>query len=435
MSTNSTLETISRASLQPDSNNANRGTERGAEMIETSLKKLGAGRSILLDKNGRIIAGNKTAEAADNAGIDDDVIIVRTKGNKLVAVLREDLDLDDPNGKARQLAYADNRAGQVSLDFDPVIIAEDLANGLDLGDWFSDFDLEALDVETEAPPEESDAEPQISRADELQKEWGVEPGQMWRLPSQTPGNEHRVICGDCTDETAALRLEIEKQRSITFTSPPYNAGASAQLSGNTSVGDNLYGDQYDDKLNQNDWLDIIDKFTKVSISNTLNQFVNIQFLSGNRLAIIDYVHKFKNVLCDILIWNKQHAAPAAAPRVVNSVFEFVFVFGNNANRAIGTKDFRGVVSNVYNGNPQRNNEFSDIHAATMPVDFPEWVIGNFTLENDYIYEPFAGTGTTIIAAENLQRQCRAIEISPAYVAVILQRYKDAFGIEPELIDG
>jgi hypothetical protein len=85
-------------------------------MIRRSLEKLGAGRSILLDSKGRIIAGNKTAEAAGDIGLDD-VLIVRTRGDKLVAVLREDLDLDDPAGQARELAYADNRAGQVSLDW------------------------------------------------------------------------------------------------------------------------------------------------------------------------------------------------------------------------------------------------------------------------------------------------------------------------------
>jgi hypothetical protein len=136
-------ETIKLSDLQPDERNANRGTERGAYMIRQSLQKLGAGRSILLDKNGKVIAGNKTLESAADIGLDD-VLIVRTRGDRLVAVMREDLDLDDPTGQARELAYADNRAGQVSLDFDPAVIQLDLAAGVDLSDWWQPFELEAM---------------------------------------------------------------------------------------------------------------------------------------------------------------------------------------------------------------------------------------------------------------------------------------------------
>ena len=138
-----TIEAVTLADIQPDAHNANRGTERGTFMIRRSLEKLGAGRSILLDSKGRIIAGNKTAEAAGDIGLDD-VLIVRTRGDKLVAVLREDLDLDDPAGQARELAYADNRAGQVSLDWEPAVIQLDLAAGVDLSDWWQPFELEGL---------------------------------------------------------------------------------------------------------------------------------------------------------------------------------------------------------------------------------------------------------------------------------------------------
>ena len=144
-------------------------------MLEQSLRKLGAGRSIVLDKQGRIIAGNKTAETAGAIGLDD-VIIVRTNGDKIVAVLREDLDLDDPAGMARELAYADNRAGQVSLDFDPDVIAEDLAAGLDLSDWWQDFELDIL---TGAVPDVEFKEYDESIADDVEYHECPECGHKW----------------------------------------------------------------------------------------------------------------------------------------------------------------------------------------------------------------------------------------------------------------
>lgn len=124
--------------LEPDRRNANRGTERGAAMLERSLEELGAGRSILIDRAGRIIAGNKTAEAAVERGITE-LIVVQTDGRKIVAVQRTDLDLER-DAKARKLAIADNRVGEVNLDWDRGLLQE-LAGDLDLAHLFSEKEL------------------------------------------------------------------------------------------------------------------------------------------------------------------------------------------------------------------------------------------------------------------------------------------------------
>jgi len=79
-------------------------------------------------------------------------------------------------------------------------------------------------------------------------------------------------------------------------------------------------------------------------------------------------------------------------------------------------------------------QVSDMHPTTKPLALVERLVGNSSRAGGVIYDMFLGSGTTIIAAENLSRQCRAVELSPGYVAVALQRYVDAFGIEPELID-
>ena len=123
--------------LQTDPKNANKGNTRGNKAIRTSLEKYGAGRSILLDRNGTIIAGNKTVENAQAAGVED-VIVVPTDGSKLVAVQRTDLDLSDP--KARELAIADNRTGELSLEWDGPTLAE-LSADLDLKPFFTDAEL------------------------------------------------------------------------------------------------------------------------------------------------------------------------------------------------------------------------------------------------------------------------------------------------------
>jgi hypothetical protein len=104
-----------------DDKNFNAGTETGQELLVKSLRKFGAGRSILIDKNNRIIAGNKTAEQADKAGLKD-VIIVETTGDQLVAVKRTDIDLDSTKG--RELALADNAVAVADIEWDIKTIRE-----------------------------------------------------------------------------------------------------------------------------------------------------------------------------------------------------------------------------------------------------------------------------------------------------------------------
>lgn len=108
--------------LVQDNKNFNKGTQFGEHLMDESLRKFGLGRSILIDKNNRIIAGNKTAEKAADIGFDN-VIIVETDGNSLVAVKRKDIDLD--SAKGRELALADNATSKANLCFDTDLIMQE----------------------------------------------------------------------------------------------------------------------------------------------------------------------------------------------------------------------------------------------------------------------------------------------------------------------
>lgn len=144
--------------LVADDRNANRGTLRGAALIERSLKELGAGRSVLADKNGKLIAGNKTVAGAIAAGMTR-VRVVETDGDELVVVQRRDLDLDQDKA-ARELALVDNRAGQLSLEWDPEVIASlGTDYGLELNALgFTGKELDAL-AAANKPREAGDPDP------------------------------------------------------------------------------------------------------------------------------------------------------------------------------------------------------------------------------------------------------------------------------------
>lgn len=128
--------------LTPDDRNANKGTDRGKGMIQNSLRRFGAGRSILVDRNGKIIAGNKTLENAAEVGLKD-LIVVPTTGTQLVVVQRTDLDMDaDPT--ARELGVADNRTAEVNLEWDAAALQRLQAESAELDEFFSDEELDAI---------------------------------------------------------------------------------------------------------------------------------------------------------------------------------------------------------------------------------------------------------------------------------------------------
>jgi hypothetical protein len=142
-------------SLIPDDKNFNKGTEYGEHLMDESLRKFGCGRSILIDKNDRIIAGNKTAQKAGELGLNN-VIVVETDGNTLVAVKRKDIDLD--TAKGRELALADNATSKANLAWDEDAIQEQADKwDFDPGDWGVD-----VDIEEPENPEEDDVKKEIS---------------------------------------------------------------------------------------------------------------------------------------------------------------------------------------------------------------------------------------------------------------------------------
>lgn len=113
--------------LIPDDKNFNTGSEYGNSLIKKSFRKFGAGRSILIDKNNRIIAGNKSVENAAAIGLED-VQIVESDGKKIIAVKRTDIDLDSPEG--REMALADNASAKANIVFDAELIEAELGEAV-----------------------------------------------------------------------------------------------------------------------------------------------------------------------------------------------------------------------------------------------------------------------------------------------------------------
>lgn len=406
-----TVETRKVDDLIPYINNARVHNENQVTQIASSIREFGWTTPILIDGENGIIAGHGRLMAAKKLGMDEVPVI-------------ELSHLSETQKKA--LILADNKIA-LNSEWDSELVALELDSLQDMG-----FDIELTGFTLD---ELNDMKPQVieegltdeDAVPEIPQDPVTKLGDVWIL-----GN-HRLMCGDSTSIDAVEKLMDGKNIDFMFTSPPYNAGDSEKLSGNTHTTDNKYA-TYKDNKTQGDYLEFLRGFTNAWMWASKCMAINIQQLAGNKIAFIDYLESYKNHLVDIAIWNKGHGAPAMAANVMNSCFEYIVFLAQtkNPSRAIPTADFRGTVKNIYDGQPNRNNEFSKVHAATFPVDFPEWAIKSFTKPGSIIADAFGGTGTTMIAAEKTGRHSRLMELDPKYCDVIIKRWEEFTGKQATL---
>jgi DNA modification methylase len=384
------MKKVAIGELKPNPNNPRIIKDDKFKKLVQSIKDLpemAEVRPIVVNTDMVVLGGNMRLKAMREAGWKDVPIEV--------------VDWDED--KQRQFIIKDNVSGG-EWDWDM------LANEWDadeLNEW--GLDLPEFEQVQELEAEEDDYE----MPDEVQTD--IVLGDLFEI------GEHRLLCGDSTDSDAVAKLMDGKKADMAFTSPPYNAGKSESLSGNTHTTDNKYN-EYNDNQSQNDYLGLLSGFTNNALLNSDYLICNIQSLAGNKVALIDYLHQYKNNFIDVAIWDKGHGAPAMAENVMTSAWEYMFFISSkgNASRAIPNGNFRGTISNIYRGKPNRNNEFSNIHAATFPIDLPEWAL-QFTKQGDIVLDQFLGTGTTMVAAHQLNRKCYGMELDPKYCQVIIDR--------------
>ncbi|MFB6371595.1 MAG: DNA methyltransferase [Bradymonadaceae bacterium] len=411
--------------LNRDPENAKSHPDRNREVVENSLREYGQ-RDLIV-----VRAENRTIEAGNLRHK-----IVESMGHDWIAVSFED---DDPV-TATKFALVDNRSAELAEWNDSL---GDMLGALDETDvdldglGFGDDDLDSLDFSIEFGDDESGDEdgpegpapgPDENRAEELREKWGTEPGQVWSA------GRHYVICADARTPAAFAEL-VDDEEVVSFTSPPYNAADAVNVHGNTHMDESKYEKvDPDDDLDDDEYLQLLTDVTASMLEFSTYAVLNLQMLANNKRVLIDYLHRFRDRFADVAIWYKEGSPPAMAERVMNASFEFLFFFGpEGAKRRIKTADFHGDVDNVLVGHGQRENDYADVHAATFDEHLPAWVIENFTQPDHWIVDPCAGTGTTLVAAENAGRRGIAGDLAPEYVAVILDRLEN-WGLECEKIE-
>jgi DNA modification methylase len=389
--------------LTPDPQNANKGTIRGQEALTKSIREYGPGRAPVIDRHNRIIAGNKTIEVARRLEIP--VRVVKTHGEELVVVQREDLDLA-MDARAKQLAIADNRVGQLNLEWDGEMLKQLQAQGLDLSAHWTPEEFAAL---LSKPPvgltdENSAVEPAAT---------DIVRGDLFAL------GPHRVLCGNATSATDVARVLDGATPNLMATDPPY-------------------GVDYDPA-----WRHRANPKQRTTVGRVLNDDC-ATWLAAWRLFLgaIAYVWcaalKASTVAADLeaagfsirsqIIWQKQHFALSRGD--YHWAHEPAWYAVRGKGRWVGDRR-QTTVWEVPNLNAMGGARTADNavtgHATQKPVRLFEIPIINHTLPGEAVYDPFVGSGTMVIAAQKTGRIAYAMDLDPRYVQATITRWEQFTG--------
>lgn len=377
--------------LKFDDKNFNRHTQYGMSLLEKSLRENGAGRSILLDKDGNIIAGNGVIEAAGQIGLEK-VKIVETTGDEIVAVKRTDISLNSHKG--REMALADNATAKADIEWDKENLKtefddDELKAWLGEQDWL-DSDNEEV-VEDEAP-EVNESEPANS-----------ELGKVYQL------GRHRLMCGDSTDAGSVAILMDGQKADMVFTDPPYRLETEGGCKGEVEKSLRKQGNsiEFISDFDPQGFLAILPQQFQKNILNA--------YIFCNKELLPDYLNwaVSNKYSYNVLVWKKPNAIPIGDSHRPD--IEYLLLFRKNA---IWNNGLDGV-------NYSRCLEFGrelGLHPTMKPIELICNEMKISSNKGSNVLDLFGGSGSTLIACEQLGRKCYMMELDPKYCDVIRKRY-------------
>lgn len=387
--------------LKADHKNARKRTNQSAELIQESIKRYGAARSIVIDEDNRILAGNGTIEGAKAAGIKN-VRIIETAGDEIIAVRRTDLTEHEKVG----LALADNRTSDLS-DWDAEMLHQ-LSEEQDISPWFEEDDLAEIIGEVEKLPSEENTDP--DDVPEAPEDPITKPGDLWIL------GDHRLLCGDSTNIQHVERLMDGKKADMVFTDPPY--------------GMYLENDRSDlVRTDPNGWKSTPKQYKNVigdhdDFSPDLIQAIFAAAPSAKEVFIwgADY---FAELLPDRnngswITWDKR--VEESLDTMMGSMFELCWSKFRH-KREIARIRWIG-----FHGTEQEHDH-KRVHPTQKPTALAEWFFERWGKGLNVVLDLYGGSGSTLIACEKTSRHCRMMELDPAYCDVIVRRWEDFTGRE------
>jgi DNA modification methylase len=416
-------ELVKIETLVFDPANARKHGEKNLAAIKSSLQRFGQQKPIVVDANGVVRAGNGTLAAA------------KALGWKEIAIVRSPLS----GSEATAYAIADNRTSELA-EWDDDVLSQTLA-ALQIEDeelaLASGFDAKEIDALL-APDEVKEDEVPDPPVDPITKS-----GDLWIL------GDHRLLCGDSTKAEDVERLMAGAKADLCFTSPPYGQQRDYTEEGKAKVAD---------------WDGLMrGVFGNLPMSESGQVLVNLGLIhrDGEWIpywdAWISWMREHGWNRFGWYVWDQGFGLPGDWNGRFAPSHEFVFHFNKTSVKPMKFLDKKpeNIQAKKKGSSTMRSKDgtlvaFSSPEASLQPTKIPDSVIrinrasGGHGINHPAIfpvelpsfalnawlgsvYEPFCGSGTTLIAAEQLGRKCYGMEISPQYCDVIVKRWENLTG--------
>jgi len=408
------IENVSVRSLRPYAGNARTHTKRQIRKIANSIERFGFCNPVLVDDNLQIIAGHGRVEAAKLLGIEE-VPIVRLS------------HLSEADKRAYILA--DNRLAE-DAGWDREILAVELQGLIDLGVpiEITGFEMANVDV----------------ILDEARESNGQSSGPEDDIPSYTTGpavsqpgdlwlaGNHRLLCGDARNRAVYETLLGGEKAHFAFTDPPYNVPIDGHVCGLGRIRHGNFA-MGCGEMSEAQFTYFLANIFQLMAENTVDSSIHQICMDWRHMAeILGAGRSTFGELKNVCVWNKSNAGMGSFYR---SKHELIFVWKNGTaphvnNFQLGqhgrTRSNIWTYDGVNTHKSDRRRELA-MHPTVKPVALVADAIRDCSRRNDLVLDPFAGSGTILVAAECTGRMARAIEIDPNYVDVALRRWQSYAG--------
>ena len=387
-----TIKDLPLKDLIPFDRNAKKHDETQIKNVMESIKQFGFAQPLVVDKDNVVIIGHCRLIAAKRLKL------------KTVPTLCMDELNDDQVAKLRLL---DNKLNESEWDFD--LLSEDIPN-LDFSDFDIDWGLPDGDILTDEEIQEDDVP-------DVPTEPKSKLGQLYKL-----GN-HRLICGDSTDKATIERLMDGVKANMVFTDPPYNiASDSKNFAADVSKAMK--------DLSESEWDKHFDiKEVLNNIYNSISDNSTVYICTSHFLApdIWNWMKEWSDHY-SYCVWSKPNPMPSLSKRHWTWNTELICY----ATKGKHTFNFpkEGHALSTWTISKKNGNTG---HPTEKPVEVPSMAISHSSKKNDVVIDFFGGSGSTLIACEQLNRRCYMCELDPKYVDVIIERWEKFTGNKAELI--
>lgn len=353
-----------------------RKNDAAVDTVAKSIEKYGFKNPVIADSSLVVYCGNTRLKAARKLGLPSIPVIIA----------------DDLTAKEiRELAIIDNKSSEIA-EWDMDMLADELSD-LDLDDFNLDFDIDEgkEEIVEDTPPEVDDEHEPITQL-----------GDIWQL------GDHRLICGDSTDKATIERLMDGKKADMVFTDPPYGMSLDTDYSG--MQGNGRKGKKYDKVIGDNE------DFSPLLITSIFENFDCEEIFLWGVDYYFDLIPNFKDG--SLIVWDKTLQTNGDAG--YNSEFELLWSKTPHKKEVIHFNWFR------YFGLSSQDIKTRE-HPTQKPLQVITPYIERHSKKNSIIVDVYGGSGSTLIACEQLNRTCYMAELDPKYCDVIIKRWENLTG--------